>query len=118
MAFIFSYRPSQKLGVSNSSTPKSSRRPISIINDNNHFAKSGSALHENAGPKAPSPGPTLPILKVAEQVYVLADSSKFGGGYVSVICPIQDVYKIITDSDVSRENIKKAQESNISLVIA
>ena len=58
------------------------------------------------------------ILKVAEQVYVLADSSKFGGGYVSVICPIQDVYKIITDSDVSRENIKKAQESNISLVIA
>lgn len=58
------------------------------------------------------------ILKAAKEVYVLADSSKFGGGYVSVICPITDVHKIITDQDISKENIKKARELNVSLSIA
>lgn len=58
------------------------------------------------------------ILKAAKKVYVLADSSKFGGGYLSVVCPIGDVYKIITDNDVLRENIKKAQEMEVPLVIA
>lgn len=58
------------------------------------------------------------ILKASREVYVLADSSKFGGGYVSVICPIHDVYKIITDSEVSREYIRKAQQLEVPLVIA
>lgn len=58
------------------------------------------------------------ILKSTEKVYVLADSSKFGGGYLSVICPIKDVYKIITDNEVSSENIKKAREHEVPLVIA
>ena len=38
------------------------------------------------------------IMKAAEKVYVLADSSKFGGGYLSVICPTNEVYKIIRDN--------------------
>lgn len=58
------------------------------------------------------------IFGVADRVYVLADSSKFGGGYLSVICPIRDVYKIITDDEVSKENVKKAQEAKVPLVIA
>lgn len=58
------------------------------------------------------------ILRAAEEVYVLADSSKFGGGYLSVICPIHEVKKIITDGEVSRDNIKKAQEMEIPLLIA
>lgn len=58
------------------------------------------------------------ILKVAQEVYVLADSSKFGGGYLSVICPIHDVHKIITDGEAGRDVIKKAQEMGISLVLA
>lgn len=58
------------------------------------------------------------ILKSAKEVYVLADSSKFGGGYVSVICPITDVHKIITDEEISEENIKKAEEMGVSLIIA
>ena len=48
---------------------------------------------------------------------MLADSSKFGGGYLSVICPIRDVHKIITDNEVSKENIKKAQEAEVPLVV-
>ena len=58
------------------------------------------------------------IMKAPEKVYVLADSSKFGGGYLSVICPTNEVDKIITDDGVSKEDIQKAKELDIPLVIA
>ena len=58
------------------------------------------------------------IMKAAEKVYVLADSSKFGGGYLSVICPTNEVYKIITDDRVSKENVSKAKELGVPLVVA
>ena len=38
------------------------------------------------------------ILKTTQKVIVLADSSRFGGGYFSVICPISSVFRIVTDS--------------------
>lgn len=58
------------------------------------------------------------ILNAAKEVYVLADSSKFGGGYLSVICPLTDVHLIITDDEVAKENVKIAKELNVPLVIA
>lgn len=58
------------------------------------------------------------ILKAAKEVYVLADSSKFGGGYLSVICPLTDVHLIITDDEVAKEDVKIAKELNVPLVIA
>ena len=58
------------------------------------------------------------IMKAAEKVYVLADSSKFGGGYLSVVCPTNEVDKIITDDGVSKEDIQKAKELDVPLVIA
>ena len=58
------------------------------------------------------------IFKSAREVYVLADSSKFGAGYVSVICPVKDAYKIITDSKIEKEYIKKAEKEQIPLVVA
>ena len=58
------------------------------------------------------------IMKAAEKVYVLADSSKFGGGYLSVICPTNEVDKIITDDGVSKEDIQKAKELDVPVVIA
>jgi len=58
------------------------------------------------------------IFKAARQVYVLADSGKFGIGYVSVICPIQDVHKIITDSMIENEYVRQAEKAQIPLVIA
>ena len=36
----------------------------------------------------------------------------------SVICPVKDVYKIITDSQISKEYIRKAEHEQIPLVIA
>lgn len=58
------------------------------------------------------------VLSVSDEVYVLADSSKFGGGYVSVVCPVNAVHMIITDSRISRENLRKAREYEAPLVIA
>ena len=58
------------------------------------------------------------IMKAAEKVYVLADSSKFGVGCLSVICPTNEVDKIITDDGVSKEDIQKVKELDIPLVIA
>ena len=58
------------------------------------------------------------IIETTKSVYVLADSSKFGCGYFWVVCPITDIYKIITDSEVSQENIRKAEAHKIPLVIA
>ena len=36
----------------------------------------------------------------------------------AVICPVKDVYKIITDSQISKEYIRKAEHEQIPLVIA
>ena len=37
---------------------------MSIREESIHLAASGSAAQENAGPKLPSPGPTLPIAEM------------------------------------------------------
>ncbi len=58
------------------------------------------------------------ILKTTDQVYVLADSSKFDNGYLSVICPFNRIHKIITDSGVSEELRLRAAKSNVPLVVA
>ena len=58
------------------------------------------------------------ILRAAKQIYVLADSSKFGGGYLSVICPINQVDAIITDSGISPEDRHKAEELHVNLIIS
>lgn len=58
------------------------------------------------------------ILKATDNVYVLADSSKFGGGYLSVICPLKKIHRIITDKQVAKEYVKRAETEQIPLVIA
>ena len=37
---------------------------------------------------------------------------------VSVICPVKDVYKIIIDSKIEKEYIRKAEQEQIPLVVA
>ena len=49
-----------------------------------HFAASGRAAHEKTGPKAPSPGPTLPIADIT----VLNDSVKPTPKHISNVQPI------------------------------
>lgn len=58
------------------------------------------------------------IINSADEVIVLADSSKFGGAYLSVICPMDKISKVITDQSVTKESIDSAKENNVHLIIA
>jgi len=58
------------------------------------------------------------ILKATEKVYVLADSSKFSGGYLSVICPIDAVDQIITDRELPLSTAELAKEYKVPLIVA
>lgn len=58
------------------------------------------------------------ILDTTNKVYVLADSSKFNNGYLTVICPFNRITKIITDKDISQENIRSAELAGVPLVLA
>ncbi|MFA9466124.1 MAG: DeoR/GlpR family DNA-binding transcription regulator [Velocimicrobium sp.] len=57
------------------------------------------------------------ILKASKEVFLLVDSSKFGGGYVLVVCPLSEISKIITDDEIRREDIELAQRDAIALDI-
>lgn len=58
------------------------------------------------------------IIHSADEVIVLADSSKFGGAYLSVICPMERISKVITDQSISPEYVAVAKENNVHLIIA
>lgn len=45
------------------------------------------------------------IFKSAREVYVLADSSKFGVGYVSVICPANLLKDLLKKSEIGRAHV-------------
>ncbi len=54
-----------------------------------------------------------------EQIQKVVTTPKtIGFYYETEICPVKDVYKIITDSQISKEYIRKAEHEQILLVIA
>lgn len=57
------------------------------------------------------------ILEVADKIYLLVDSSKFGGGYVMVAAPLSRIERIITDNGISEENIHLAGEKHVKMDI-
>ena len=57
------------------------------------------------------------ILRASNEVFLLADSSKFGGGYIFIVCPLSRIERIITDDEIKPEYMKKAEESDVKLDI-
>lgn len=57
------------------------------------------------------------VLKISEQVYLMVDSSKFGGGYVLVVCPLSKITKTITDCGLDEKSRRLAKEQQIDLDI-
>lgn len=55
------------------------------------------------------------ILQSADQVFLLVDSSKFGGGYILVVCPLDRIERIITDSSIRAEDLEMASERNVKI---
>ncbi len=58
------------------------------------------------------------ILKTTSQTIVLADSSRFNGGFFSIVCPLSDIYRIITDSGIPKDIVVKAASLGIPLIVA
>lgn len=57
------------------------------------------------------------IIDASREVYLLVDSSKFGGGYIMTICPLSRITRIITDKDIDQEHLKEASSKNINLEV-
>ena len=58
------------------------------------------------------------IMKATDKTYVLADHTKFEAGYISVVCPLSAIHKIITDSGIAEKYIRLAEEESIAFEVA
>lgn len=55
------------------------------------------------------------IIAVSNQNYVMVDSSKFGGGYVMVVCPLSKIESIITDNEIKKNFLQEAIQQNVRI---
>lgn len=58
------------------------------------------------------------MIEIADEVILMADSSKFSTSALSYIAPINVVNIIITDSQVDKETKSKIKKQNIELLVA
>ncbi len=58
------------------------------------------------------------MMDAAYQVYIVADSSKFNKSYLSIVCPIELVDCLITDSGITASQKSSAEENGLDLIIA
>lgn len=58
------------------------------------------------------------IIAAAQKVIVLADSSKFGGSYLSVVSSMEKINYVITDEGISADHKSDADKNGINLIIA
>ncbi|WP_032092552.1 DeoR/GlpR family DNA-binding transcription regulator [Necropsobacter rosorum] len=57
------------------------------------------------------------IFEITQQVYVLACSNKFRTGYLLVSAKLEQIHKIITDTDINQDHYKQiCQKVNLDLV--
>lgn len=57
------------------------------------------------------------MIDSADEVIVVADSSKFKRSGLAYICGLERVHKVITDSAIEEESIRMLQKNNIEVVI-
>jgi DeoR family ulaG and ulaABCDEF operon transcriptional repressor len=58
------------------------------------------------------------LMHRAEQIVVLVDSSKFDGPSGHVVCPLEDVDVVVTDSGISPRHVKMLEKADVKLIIA
>lgn len=58
------------------------------------------------------------LIRSAQEVIVLADSSKFGQTTFGSVCPFEDVDKLVTDSGVSAEDVEALVNRGVEVLIA
>lgn len=55
------------------------------------------------------------MIRMSGQTFVIADSSKFGSRNLFTVCPMDAVYKVITDTEIKKEYIQMARNLNIAM---
>lgn len=58
------------------------------------------------------------MMNAAYRVYIVADSSKFGQTYLSIVCPVDRVDCLITDDGITEIQKKTAEDKGLELIIA
>ncbi len=57
------------------------------------------------------------MMKAAAQVIVVADSSKFGQRRTGIICPINAVQAIITNKNISNEDLQALKNKGVEIFL-
>jgi DeoR family transcriptional regulator of aga operon len=57
------------------------------------------------------------MIEIAKEVIVLVDSSKFKKRSLAFICNIEQIDKVITDSNISDEDKKRLQDAGVEVII-
>ncbi|AVR44342.1 transcriptional regulator [Christiangramia fulva] len=58
------------------------------------------------------------MIKAAQKVIILADSTKFGKRSLGKICDLDQVHEIITDDKISSKTLKRLKDSGVKVSIA
>lgn len=58
------------------------------------------------------------MINIADEVIVVADSTKFKKSDLAFICGFSEIHKIITDSQIEKEDREFLEKSNIEVIIA
>jgi len=58
------------------------------------------------------------MIEIANEVIVLADSSKFKRKSLTFICPVSKINTVVTDEGISQDDRKRLEDAGIKLVIA
>lgn len=58
------------------------------------------------------------MIKIAKEVIVVCDSSKFLRRSLAYICGISKIHTVITDSGIQDEDKKRLEDAGIKLIIA
>jgi DeoR family transcriptional regulator of aga operon len=57
------------------------------------------------------------MIEIAKEVIVLVDSSKFKKRSLAFICTIEQIDKVITDTNISNEDKKRLQDAGVEVII-
>ncbi|MCB0297836.1 MAG: DeoR/GlpR transcriptional regulator, partial [Calditrichaeota bacterium] len=57
------------------------------------------------------------MMKVSQETILVADSYKFGKRSVSVIARIEKVDKVITDKNISKDNLAKLKSLGVEVLL-
>jgi DeoR family transcriptional regulator, aga operon transcriptional repressor len=86
-----------------------------------HLFLAVDGLHVEAGPSTPDILEAQLnglMVRAANEVTIVADSSKFGRRSLSIIAPVEQIDRVITDAGVAPQMIEALHSRNVEVIIA